>query len=450
MKKSKVKHFIRNPKKALFKLAYPIVIAMFVQTLYNIVDTAFVGRLGAESIAALTFAFPLFFVLVAFNSGIGAGMGSRISRCLGAKQKNAAENTAMHGILFSVLFAVSMMVLGLIYLDDIFRLFGAKPEVMELATGYMSIIIYGSVFLVMSFVLNTIFSAQGDTKTPMIVQVSALIMNIILDPIFIYVLGYGVQGAAIATVISFTFSFFLFMMLLGRRSYLHIHIRNLSFRWRIIWDIIRVGAPASFTLLVMSIYMIVANRFMAHFSTNYVASFGIVARLRSVAVLPVVALSTAVMTLVGMFYGAHRKDLLKGIVWYSVKIGSLFMLGFTLLFFSWPWIFLRIFTPDPVLLGLASAYMRVEVFMLPIMGISMILSRAMQGMGMGMPSLVVNLVRVVVVAVPLAYALIFRYGYGYLALPFSMIMGAVVGTTISVVWFQKKLASMRGSTTTRS
>lgn len=444
MKQSKVKHFIRDPKKALFRLAYPVVIAMAVQTLYNIVDTAFVGRLGAESIAALTFAFPLFFLLIAFNAGIGAGMGSRISRCLGAKQKKAAENTAMHGILFSMLFSVIAMVLGLIYLDKIFLLFGAKPEVMELAVGYMSIILYGAVFLVMSFVINTIFSSQGDTKTPMIVQVIALVMNMILDPIFIYVLGYGVQGAAIATVLSFTFSLVLFMFLVRQRSYLHIHIRNFRFRWRIIWDIVKVGAPASFTLLVMSIYMIVANRFMAHFSTNYVASFGIVARLRSVAVLPVVALSMAMMTLAGMFYGARRKDLLKSTVCYSIRIGSLFMLGFALVFFAWPWIFLRIFTPDPALLELASAYMRVEVFMFPIMGISLILSRAMQGMGMGMPSLVVNLVRVVLVAVPLAYVLIFRYGYGYLALPFSMIVGAVAGTTISVVWFQKKLSSMRG------
>ena len=199
--RNRVDEFIADPKKALYKLAWPMLIAMLVQTLYNVVDTAFVGRLGADSIAALTFSFPLFFILIGLNSGIAVGMSSRISRFMGEKNKKGAENTAMHGILLGIFFFTISVVLGLIFIRPMFNLFGATPAVIELAVSYFSIVLMGSVFMFTAYIMNNIFVSQGDTKTPMKVQVFTLLLNIILDPIFIYVLGYGVKGAAIATVI---------------------------------------------------------------------------------------------------------------------------------------------------------------------------------------------------------------------------------------------------------
>ena len=209
MKKNKIDEFIKAPKKALFTLALPIIIAMLVQIMYNIVDTAFVGRLGAEAIAALTFSFPIFFVLIALNSGIGVGISSYISRLLGAKNKKEAENAASHGLLISLLFAFIIFFIGIATLKPLFVIFGAADSVLELSIDYMSIILLGVFFMFPAYVINSIFSSQGDTKTPMKIQISALFLNIILDPIFIYVLGLGVRGAAIATVISFMFSFIL-------------------------------------------------------------------------------------------------------------------------------------------------------------------------------------------------------------------------------------------------
>ena len=435
-KKGRVKEFIKNPKKSLIKLSFPILIGMLVQALYNVVDTAFVGRLGAESIAALTFAFPLFFILISLNMGVATGMSSRISRQLGAKQKHGAENTAMHGILLNLVFAIIVFALGMIFLDPIFSILGASGHVLELSTSYMRIILIGIFFMFTSFILNNVFTAQGDTKTPMIIQVSALVLNIILDPIFIYVLGYGVAGAAIATVISFTFSMVFAIVMIKRRSYLDIKLKSFDFGWGIIKNILKVGVPAAIMMLLMSVYAMFINRLMATFGTNYVAAFGLDWRLNSLATMPAVALSIGTMTLAGMFYGAKRIDLLKRISLYSLKIAAIFSIVMASLFSLFPQLWLRIFTSEPELLSLASAYVRIEVWMFPFVAFGMIIARILQGTGKGLPGLFITLTRTLIIAVPLAYILVFVFGYGYLSVAVANLIGSAFSAIIAGLWIR--------------
>src|SRR5512136_111806 len=227
--KDRVDEFIGNPKRALFVMAGPVTIAMFVQTMYNLVDTAFVGRLGAESIAALTFAFPLFFIIIGLNSGIGVGINSVISRRLGAKDKDGAENSAVHGLVVTVIFGLALLTVGLPAQKTLFLLLGARGHVLDLSMSYMTVIWLGIIFMFPAYAMNSIFSAQGDTRTPMIVQTSALVLNAILDPIFIYPLGFGVQGAAIATVIALAVSLLMYVFFIRRRSDLKIDFRRFRF-----------------------------------------------------------------------------------------------------------------------------------------------------------------------------------------------------------------------------
>jgi len=442
MPKNRVDGFIKNPKKALFKLALPIIIAMIVQVMYNIVDTAFVGRLGADAIAALTFSFPLFFVLISLNSGIGTGMVSRISRYLGAKNKEEAENTAMHGLLISIAAALLIFILGTLTLKPLFVIFGATPSVIALGIGYMSIILIGVFFMFPSFMINGIFSAQGDTKTPMKVQISALILNIILDPIFIYFLGYGVKGAAIATSIAFFFALMLNIYYLNTKSYLKIRLSFFKFSFNTIKEIFKVGAPASMTMLLMSFYLMFLNRFMAYFGTNYIAAFGIASRLESVAVMPLVAMSMSLLTLIGMFYGAKRFDLVKSISWYGIKISVLFTSAIGVIFFLFPWLFLRIFTPDTTLLSIGSAYLRIDVFTFPLMAVSFNIARIMQAMGFGFPGFIINLIRIFIVAVPLAYIFVFILGFGYLSIAVAMVLGGIASNIVGIVWLKSKFRTL--------
>ncbi|KYK25423.1 hypothetical protein AYK26_06155 [Euryarchaeota archaeon SM23-78] len=445
MKESRVSEFIKNPRKALFILAGPLVVGMLVQTLYNIVDTAFVGRLGADSIAALTFSFPLFFVLMALNSGIATGMGSRIARYLGEKNKAAAENTALHGLIISIILAIIIFIPGIIFLRPIFSLFGATNTVLELAISYMLFILLGIFFMFPAFVINGIFSAQGDTKTPMKVMILSLILNIILDPIFIYALKQGVRGAAIATLIAFLFSLILYIYYLRKKSYLRLHLKNFKFSFPICKDICRVGAPASIMMLLMSVSYIFFNRFVAHFGTNFIAAYGVVIRLESLAVMPMVAWSTAMMTLAGMFFGAKRYDLLKSTTWYAVRIGLWFTSIIALILFLVPSLFFQIFTPDQYLIDIGTAFIRVMVFTLPLMAIGMPIARTLQGMGLGLPALVFNLVRLIIVAVPVAYIFIFILGFGFLSVPLATIIGGIIGDSVAAVWYKLKIKKLNTS-----
>ncbi|MEM4268411.1 MAG: MATE family efflux transporter [Candidatus Woesearchaeota archaeon] len=431
--------FLKSPKKAFFVLSLPIIVSMLVQTLYNLVDTAWVGRLGSESIAALTYSFPLFFLLIAFNSGIAVGMGSRISRMLGADKREDAERTAMHGLILSFFISLLLSILGFFSLKQFFLIFGATASVLSLAMKYMSIILTGSVFMSLSFTMNSIFTAQGDTRTPMKIQIFSLIFNAILDPFFIYTLNLGVAGAAIATIIAFFISFVTFAYFLKTSSAIRLNIRSFKYSSIIAKDIIYVGVPASIMMILMSIYVAFINRFMSHFGTDYVASFGLASRLESLAIMPVVAASIAIVTLIGMLYGARRHDLLKEISFYSIKISVLFTLFVGALFFLAPTLFLRIFTSDKIILAISAKYLRIDVFTFPLMAVSIMISRIAQGMGDGTPGLIINIVRIILVAVPLAYLFVFVLGYGYLSIAVAMVLGGVASNIVAFLWLTRRL-----------
>ncbi|MFH1506324.1 MAG: MATE family efflux transporter [archaeon] len=433
MTKNKVDEFIKSPRKSLFILAYPVVIAMLVQVLYNIVDTAFVGRIGAEAIAALTFSFPIFFILLSINSGVGTGMASMISRFLGAKDKKSAENTAIHGILISIGLAVIIFFAAFFLLDPLFSVLGASGIALTMATDYFSIVLVGIFFMFPSFMLINMFIAQGDTKTPMKIQITALVINIILDPIFIYVLGLGVKGAAMATTISFFFALMLSIYYMKKKSYLCLSRKCFRYSTKVIKEIFSIGIPTTLMMVMVSLYVLFLNRFAASFSIEHVATLGITFRLDSLAFLPIVGFTTALMTLVGMFYGAKRYDLLKGIVSFAIKIGLAFTLVIAVIFFFFPEVFLRIFTDDPTLLSWGASYMRIYVWTFPLVVFTMAASRTLQAIGKGMPGLIINVIRVLVAAVPLAYLFIFVLGYGFLSIATAMLLGNVVGVATALI-----------------
>jgi putative MATE family efflux protein len=438
-RENKVDEFAKNPKRALFILAFPVMIAMFVQILYNIIDTAFVGRLGPEAIAALTFCFPLFFVLMSIVGGIGTGMSSRISQFMGSKNKKQAENAAMHGLLIALAFAFVLYAVSLIGLRPFFILLGAENNVITLSMQYMSIIMMGVFFMFPAYIMNSIFAAQGDTRTPMIINIIALVINGALDPLFIYTLGMGVRGAALASVIGFFSSLVMYIVFARKHSYLHITKKSFRFSLKLIRSIVKVGLPASFMMLLISVYVMFINRFMAHFGTLYVAAFGLASRMESIAVMPIIALSISTLTLTGMFYGAKKYNLLKNTIWFSLKAGIVFTSLIAILLFFSSFLLFRIFTDDPTLIGLAVAYMKINVFTFPLMAISMITARSMQGMGFGLPGLVITSVRIAIVAIPLAYVFVFLLGQGYLSVAIAMVVGGVAASIVALSWVRYKL-----------
>ncbi len=439
MKNNKVDEFIANPKRALFVLSLPVLVGMFVQTMFNIVDTAFIGRVGTDAIAALTFTFPLFVVLIALVSGLAMGTTSRVSRYLGSKNKLGAENAAMHGLYVSLIVAFILIIVVNPFLPYILSFLGASGQVGVLALSYFRIILFGICFMFPAMILNNIFSAQGDTVTPMIIQISSLVLNIILDPILIFGFNLGVKGAAIATVISMFFSLVLYVILIQVNSYLKIHPSSFNFSKSISKDIFFVGLPASFTMLLMSLNFMVINRIMVYFSFTHVALIGIVTRLESLGTMPIFSISAALITLTGMFYGAKRSDLLKKTIWYGIKIAISIGLFTAVLLVLFSELFFRIFTTDANLISLGVSFLRIEAWILPLVVIPMIVSRVMYGMGFGLPGLMIALTRIVFVGIPLSLIFVFVFNWGYLSIAFAFVISSIVANVVGFLLLRSKL-----------
>jgi putative MATE family efflux protein len=441
---NRIDEFIADPKRALFVLAGPVLVSMAVQTAYSLADAAFVGRLGTEAIAALSFASPMFFILIAINSGISTGMSSMVARYLGARDVEKAENAAIHSTMISVFTALVIFAGSFFILRPMLELFGATGHVLDLAVGFLQIIFAGTLFMFPAFTIDSIFSSEGNTLLSMRIQIFSLLANIILDPILIYGFHLGVQGAALATFIATFLALIISIYYLKKRSYIKLDPKYFHFSWDIIKENFFIGVPSAFMVMLISMYVVFLNKFMAHFGTEYVAAFGLVSRLESVSILLPFGFSIALLTLTGMFFGAKRFDLLKKISWYAIEISSAFSILIGIIFFFWPEFFLRAFTSDATLLELGGKYLRLDVITFPLMAIMLTSTRALQGIGTGVPGFVANLVKIFFVAVPLSYLFVYVLGYGYLSIAVAMILGGLVASLVSLIWLRIKLEKEAG------
>lgn len=434
----KISKFKLHPEHSLLTLSLPIIIGMVAQVFYNITDMAFVGRLGVDAIAALTFSFPLYFISMAINGLLASGTTPLIAQRLGAKNKDSAGRYATDLILFSTIF--SLLFLGTIpLLGYLFSLMGATASVIVLGVRYLQPIFIATPFIYLGLAFSTIMNSEGDTKTPAIIQIISVLLNVLLDYIFIFHLHMGVLGASMATVTSLLFgTVVLSILFLKGNSHLRIFHRWRFSRRRII-KIFKIGTPATMARLLMAFSWLIFNAIFASFGTATVAAYGLIGKMDSVAFMPLFGLSVGLLTLVGMFYGAERYDLVKRIIKVGVKYGLLYTIPLATLIWIIPNLLLRILTTDKEVILIGVPLLRIDVFVYPFIAIAFLLGRSLLGMGDGKPSLVITSVRLILVAVPLAL-LLTKLGYGPGGVMISIVISGVVASVIALLWVRNKLA----------
>jgi putative MATE family efflux protein len=440
-KESRLKLFSKDPKKALWTLAIPILAGMSIQTIYTTVDMIYIGRLGGGAIASIAFNMPLLFFVLGLSMGLGSGVTASIARFIGANDKINADNGAEHALLIASIISVIMVFVGVLFGKQMLAILGAPPEIINMSWSYLRIISIGLFFMVFSGFFRSILAGEGDMKTPMIITAIGTILNIILDPIFIFILDFGVPGAAIATVISqaTVFTIFIYLFLIKKNTYVTFRLRDFSFSKYIIFDMMRVGVPASMAMIIMSIGQAVFNKILVSYSAFSVAAFQIGGRIDVVIFLPIMAIATALTTLVGMFYGAKDFENVKLIIRYGM-LRSIFIttIGSTIIFVVAPLI-VKVFSNELEIQQIAVTYLRLIVFIYPLVSFAMTSGRVMQGLGMGMPMLVTSTIRVLGVSVPLA--LIFNY---MLNKPiewmwYAMMTSTVIATVTAALWLRYAL-----------
>ena len=437
-KTSRLDGFIDNPSKALWTLAFPIMAGMGIHILYTIVDMIFIGRLGGDAIAAVAFNMPLFFLVLGLSFGVGSGVTASIARFIGAKDKVNADNTAEHAVALGLIISTILTTLGLIYGEGLLQRLGATESVLPLSWDYLKVSLIGLPFMVFSTFFRSILSGEGDMKLPMAVAGLGTILNIILDPIFIFTLGYGVGGAAMASAISqlIVFVIFVYMLFVKEHAYIRFRMRDFSPSIFIIKDIIRVGLPASMSMIIMAFGQLVFNRILVRFSTDAVAAYQVGGRMDMVIFLPIMAIASALTTLVGMFFGAKEIEKIKfiakyGIIWSMMVTGVL-----SIILYIFAPLFVKNFTVDVDIQSIAVTYLRFICLIYPLIAIGMTVGRILQGLGKGLPMLVITSIRILALSAPLALYFIIVLNKPIEWVWYAMIISTIVSVAISLIWLK--------------
>ena len=437
-KTSRLDGFIDNPSKALWTLAFPIMAGMGIHILYTIVDMIFIGRLGGDAIAAVAFNMPLFFLVLGLSFGVGSGVTASIARFIGEKDKVNADNTAEHAVALGLIISTILTTLGLIYGEDLLQRLGATESVLPLSWDYLKVSLIGLPFMVFSTFFRSILSGEGDMKLPMAVAGLGTILNIILDPIFIFTLGYGVGGAAMASAISqlIVFVIFVYMLFVKEHAYIRFRMQDFSPSIFIIKDIIRVGLPASMSMIIMAFGQLVFNLILVRFSTDAVAAYQVGGRMEMVIFLPIMAIASALTTLVGMFFGAKEIEKIKfiakyGIIWSMMVTGVL-----SIILYIFAPLFVKNFTVDVDIQSIAVTYLRFICLIYPLIAIGMTVGRILQGLGKGLPMLVITSIRILALSAPLALYFIMVLNKPIEWVWYAMIISTIVSVAISLIWLK--------------
>ncbi|WP_296853802.1 MATE family efflux transporter [uncultured Methanobrevibacter sp.] len=440
MSKSKnIEMITGDPKKAIVKLALPMMLSMLLIMLYNIADSIWVAGLGPDALAAVGFITPLFMVLIGLGNGIGAGANSLIARNIGAKNRDQANNAGLHAIVLSIIVSLVFTVLIEVFMVPILQFMGAGNTI-QYAMDY-SYIIFGFLFIfVFSGVASAIFRSEGDMRRATIAIAVTAVLNIILDPIFIYVLNFGISGAAWATVVSATMSCIVmsYWIWVKKDLFLDLSPKNFKYSSHIMIDTLQVAIPSTLETIVFSALAIIINSMLVLAAgTTAVAVYTASMRIVQLAMIPLIGIGTAVLTVAGVAYGAHNYKNLQTAHSYSIKIGFIVSIILGALMFIFSGQIAAVFSYTQASAGLASEIATaISVLSLFVLAIphGIMSSMMFQGVGKGTYSLLITLLRSLILESVFAYLFCFIFGWGLPGIYGGVVFGCFVGGTIGYIW----------------
>jgi putative MATE family efflux protein len=367
---------------------------MVSNALYNLVDAAFIGRLGTSAIGAVAIAFPLAQVIVGVGLVFGLGAASVISRRIGAGDRESASRTAVLAITSAVLLGLVVAALGLTFLDPVLRLFGATESILPFATEYMGTLMFAAPVLTLRMSLNHITRSEGNARLAMAGMLTGALLNIALDPLFIFALGLGIRGAALATVVSQTVAVLIYASyFFSGRSLLQLTLRGFRFDRALYGEVIKLGGPAFLRQLLGSAAFALLNNAAASYGDVAVAVVGISFRVLFLGMFPIFGFGQGFQPVIGYNYGAasYRR------VFAALRTALLWTSGFTVLFTISIQLFapriISLFTADPQVLELGTYAIRAFHAVFPIFGAIVVFNVLFQALGKAAPAAIVGVSR---------------------------------------------------------
>jgi putative MATE family efflux protein len=392
----------------LLKLSLPAFLGMFVMTLYNVVDTIFIGHyVGPLGIAGLSIVFPIQMLSMGIGHLTGMGGASLISRLIGAGNVSRAEHALGNAVTSTVILSVSLMVAGLSNTDYWLRLIGASETILPYARDYLTIILIGMVFMTFAMASNGLIRAEGNARVPMTGMIIGAVLNIILDAVFIIPLGMGVKGAALATVLAQLISVMYFMRYyLTGKSFLKIHKKDLILKLDILKAIFAIGIASFAMTIAGSLSAVFVNRTIVSYGGDFaISAFGVLNRIMMFALMPGMVIGQGLQPILGFNYGAKRYDrALKAIKITIIVATAISSVAFVVLYF-FPGVFIRIFTTDYMLISMASHAAKRIWLAIYLVGSIMVGSMVFQSIGKAAQSFITAISRPALFLLPLVLIL---------------------------------------------
>ncbi|MDH5186614.1 MAG: MATE family efflux transporter [candidate division WOR-3 bacterium] len=434
-----VKALLGNPKKAIIKLALPMIVAMSVQTIYNVVDALWVSGLGADALSAIGFFFPFFFMIMALATGLGVGGGSAVSRKIGARDKAGADNVAAHTIVLMFFLSIIISVPFFIFAPAIFSKLGAG-KIAPVAASYARIIFGGAIIIFFSNVAGALLRGEGNVKRTMYAMMGGAGLNIVLDPLFIYTLKLGVAGAAWATVISLfiSASILFYWICIKQDTYLSITLKGFRFDKEIVKDILNVGLPSALLQLTMSFSVLLLNTIVVKVGgTDGIAVFTTGWRVATFASLPLLGMATAVTSVTGAAYGGHEFKKLDTAYLYAIRIGLIIELFVAALTYIFAPQIVALFTMSKNAARIANdliIFLRIMCIYYPTTAFGIISSAMFQGTGKGINSLIITIFRTIILVAPLAFIFSIVLNLKLTGVWWGIVIGNISGGIFAFFW----------------
>lgn len=389
--------------KLVWDYALPAIIGTMVNATYNIVDRIFIGQgVGSLAISGLAVTFPVMNLVAALGMLVGAGASSRISISLGRKDPERAEKILGNSFLLTIVLNLVFITLLMVFLEPILMAFGASEQTYPYAKEYLQIILPGNIFVTMTYSFNSMMRASGYPKKAMYTMLIGAVLNIALDPIFIFVFGMGIGGVAWATIISMFIGMLFVMYHFTRKSSsLRLRRKNIRFEKNILIAIVSIGLSPFFMQVAASSVAVLMNTSLKSYGGDLaIGAYGILLSLFMLIVMFVIGLNQGLQPIIGYNYGAEIYSRVKTAFYYGIKIATVVTtIGFLFGMFL-PRLFARAFTSDAQLLALAENAMQISIVAFPVVGFQIVLSGYFQSIGQAKKSIILSLSRQIIFLIP--------------------------------------------------
>lgn len=432
----------------ILSMSIPAMFAMLIQSLYNVVDSYFVAKISEDAFTAVSLALPAQMLIIAVSVGTAVGINSLVARRLGEGKQKDADSAATHGFILGVVNWIVFAILGITVVSPFFKIMTSEKEIQIMGTQYLTIVMVLSAGIFIEINLEKTLQATGNMLHPMMSQTLGAIVNMILDPIFIFgMLGLpkmGVIGAAIATVVGQSFAMlYVIFVCFFRKQKIKITLKGFAFSYKTVKDIYTVGFPAMIMNVMGSVLLAGINGILVTFTKTAVAFYGAYFKLQSFIFMPLYGLTHGLMPIMGYNYGARNKKRLISCIKIGCIITVVMMACGTALFLLIPDLLLKIFEASPKMLEIGIPALRIISLHFILAGIDVILSTLFQSIGFGVRSLFISVLRQLIIILPLAYFLS-KIGliYVWWAFPIAEAVALIVSVIVFIDTYNKKIKNL--------